>query len=137
MSELLTALSISTQGMRAQTTRIRVISENVANADSVANVPGAEPYRRKVVTFENALNKEIGADVVQVKKVDTDKSEFPRKYLPGQPGADDTGYVSMPNVKSAVEMMDMRVASRSYQANLNMVDMARRMANQTIGLLDR
>lgn len=137
MSDLLNAMSVSTYGMKAQTDRIRVISENVANADTLANTPEEDPYRRKVITFKNVLDRETGLRLVEVDKVTRDESEFDRKLIPGHPGADKDGYVSAPNVKTMIEMMDMREAQRSYEANLNVMDMSRRMANQTVGLLDR
>jgi flagellar basal-body rod protein FlgC len=135
--DLMNSMAVSTQGMRAQSIRIRVISENVANADSAANFPGEDPFQRKIVTFKNVLDKELGTDTVRVKKVDRDQTPFPVKYMPGHPGADGNGYVKMPNINSAIEMMDMREAQRSYEANLNMMNMTRQMANQTVGMLDR
>lgn len=137
MSDLISAMSVSTFGMKAQTDRIRVISENVANADTLANTPQEEPYRRKVITFKNVLDRETGLNLVKVDKIDRDDSDFKKKLIPGHPGADKDGYVSAPNVKTMIEMMDMREAQRSYEANLNVMDMTRRMANQTVGLLDR
>ena len=137
MTELLNALTISTHGMKAQSDRIRVISENVANADSAANKPGEDPYRRKLVTFKNALDKEMDVNLVSIDDVKPDKSEFKKELRPGHPGADEDGYVLLPNVNSMIEMMDMREAQRSYEANLTIVDMTRRMANQTVGLLDQ
>ncbi|HCK32495.1 MAG: flagellar basal body rod protein FlgC [Micavibrio sp.] len=137
MDDLIGAMSMSTHGMKAQTNRIRVISENVANADSYANAPGEEPYQRKIVTFKNMLDRENDMRIVEVDEVKKDTSEFGRKYMPGHPGADADGYVTTPNVKTMIEMMDMREAQRSYEANLNVMDMSRNMANQTIGLLDQ
>lgn len=137
MPDLLDAMTVSSYGMKAQTTRIRVISENVANADTLPNSPTEEPYRRKVITFKNVLDRETGLNEVKVNEVKRDESAFEKKLMPGHPGADENGYVSAPNVQTLIEMMDMREAQRSYEANLNMMDMSRRMANQTVGLLDR
>ena len=135
MDDLIGAMSMSTHGMKAQTNRIRVISENVANADSYANAPGEEPYQRKIVTFKNMLDRENDMRIVEVDEVKKDTSEFGRKYMPGHPGADVDGYVTTPNVKTMIEMMDMREAQRSYEANLGIIDMTRSMLLRTIDLL--
>ena len=107
---------IASKGMKAQATRLRVISENLANTDSTAETPGGEPYRRKLVTFRNQLDKALGADKVQIDKVTTDKSDFEKRFDPQHPAADKDGYVLTPNVNSLVELMDMRQAQRSYEA---------------------
>lgn len=135
--DLLNAMAASTYGMKAQSTRIRVISENIANADSAANMPGEQPYQRKTVSFRNVLDRETGMSKVEVEDIGRDNSEFPMRFMPGHPGANADGYVMMPNVKTTIEMMDMREAQRSYEANLNMIKMVRTMTNQTIGLLDQ
>lgn len=129
------ALGIAASGMDAQTTRLRVIAENLANQDTTGSSAGAEPYRRKTVTFRSALDKELGADTVQVKQVGHDQSDFPTRYDPSNPAANAAGYVKLPNVNSLVEIMDMREAERSYSANLAVMQSARGMLSRTIDLL--
>lgn len=129
------AMLISAAGMRAQGTRIKVIAENVANANSTGAGPGELPYRRKVVMFENELDRVLGTQVVRVNKVDVDKSDFARRYDPNHPSADADGYVLTPNVNIIVETMDMREAQRSYEANLTVIESARRMLTRTVELL--
>jgi flagellar basal-body rod protein FlgC len=133
--DLMDSLAISAAGMRVQGERLRVISENIANADSVSEAPGGDPYRRKTVTFQNALDRALGVDLVKVKKVGLDPSEFTKKYDPGNPAADSTGYVKLPNVNALIEMNDMREAQRSYEANLKVIEVARSMLTRTIDLL--
>jgi flagellar basal-body rod protein FlgC len=123
--DLMESLMISAAGMRVQGERLRVISENIANVDSVSEVPGGDPYRRKTITFQNALDRELGVNLVKVKKVGLDPSEFTRKYDPNNPAADKSGYVKLPNVNSLIEMNDMREAQRSYEANLKVIEVAR------------
>ena len=122
--DLMDSLAISAAGMRVQGERLRVISENMANADSVSERPGGDPYRRKTITFQNALDREMGVSLVKVKKVGLDPSEFTRKYDPSNPAADKTGYVKLPNVNALIEMNDMREAQRSYEANLKVIETA-------------
>jgi flagellar basal-body rod protein FlgC len=133
--DLMNSMALSAAGMKVQGTRLRIISENLANANSTAPSPGDLPYRRKVVLFQNALDKEIGAETVKVKKIDVDRSDFPRRYDPGHPSADAEGYVLTPNVNSLVEASDMREAQRSYEANLNTIDATRQMLTRTVDLL--
>ncbi len=133
--DLMKSMSISAAGMKVQGTRIRTLAENVANAESTAQVPGGQPYRRKVVTFDNALNRALGAETVYVKGITTDKSDFGRRYEPGHPAADDEGYVLVSNVNSLIELTDMREAQRSYEANLKVIQSARSMLQQTIEIL--
>ncbi len=135
MTELLKSLDISASGMKAQGTRLRVISENVANAGSTALTPEGEPYRRKLVTFGSELNRELGVNLVEVKRVSRDQSEFGSRYEPNHPAADPSGYVATSNVNSVIEMADMREAQRSYEANLKVLQASRRMLQQTIELL--
>jgi flagellar basal-body rod protein FlgC len=136
MSDLMSALAISTHGMKAQSERIKVISENVANSDTTSLNPGGNPYARKTITFKNVLDRETGTDLVQVDKINQDTSvAFTQKYMPGSPAADANGLVKMPNVDPLIEMMDMREAQRSYEANLGMVEQDKTMVNETIGLL--
>lgn len=133
--ELFDSMFISASGMRVQGERLRVIAENLANVDSVGETPGADPYRRKTVTFRNQLDREMGVDLVKVAKVGTDQSDFRKKYEPGNPAADKDGYVSLPNVNALVEMTDMREAQRSYEANLKVIEASRNMLSRTIDVL--
>ncbi|WP_417317919.1 flagellar basal body rod protein FlgC [Emcibacter sp.] len=133
--DLSKSMIISAAGMKAQTVRMRVISENLANANSVSNTPGEDPYRRKVITFVNELNREIGIHEVKVSDVKFDKSDFGMEYEPGHPSADENGYIRTPNVNSLVEAIDMKQAQRSYDANLNAIDVSKNMIMRTIDLL--
>jgi flagellar basal-body rod protein FlgC len=133
--DLMKSLSISASGLSAQTTRLRVIAENLANADSTAKVPGGEPYRRKVVTFASTLDRALGATTVKVGRVAPAAGDFERRHDPAHPAADADGYVLMPNVNPLIEMTDMREAQRSYQANLQVIDAAKTMIGHTIDLL--
>ena len=123
--------------MKVQGTRLRVISENLANADSLPTGPGKSPYRRKNIQFQNVLDREVGLNLVKVKKIGVDKSEFNRRFEPAHPAADEKGYVQTPNVKTLIEVMDMREAQRSYEANLTAIRTARSMMRRTIDLLRR
>lgn len=129
------SLSMAASGMRAQGERLKVISENIANADSTGETPNDLPYRRKVVTFKNELNRQTGISEVRVGKVDVDKSDFVREYMPGHPAADADGYVLKPNVNTLVEVNDMREAERSYQADMSVIETTRQMLMSTVGLL--
>ena len=133
--DLLKSLLISASGMRAQSVRMRVISENLANANSVAPNAKEDPYRRKVVSFENEMDNQLGVDLLKVDKIEEDQSKFESKYDPGHPAADKNGYVKMPNVNPFVEMMDMRQAQRSYEANLSMIQTAKAMLSKTVEIL--
>lgn len=135
--ELGKALKISNAGMKAQSMRLRVISENIANSDSLPTQPGQDPYQRKVVTFDNDFDRELGAAMVRVDKVVKDQTEFQKRLDPGHPAADADGYVAAPNVNALVEMMDMREAQRSYEANLKTLENTRSMMRQTIQLIGR
>ncbi len=121
--------------MDAQTARLRVIAQNIANQDSTGSSPGADPYRRKTITFESALDREAGVDTVKVKEIGVDSSELQQRYDPANPAANAQGYVKVPNVNSFVEMMDMKEAERSYSANLSVMQATRGMLNRTIELL--
>lgn len=135
-SDILNAMKISAMGMKAQGTRLRVITENVANADTTGLSPGAEPYHRQTITFKNELDRKMGINMVQVDKIGEDtKTPFPMKYMPDHPAANEQGMVKMPNVNTLIEIMDVREAQRSYEANLGMIEQARSMANRTIDLL--
>ncbi len=133
--DLLKALNISASGLKAQGTRLRVIAENLANAESTAQRPGGEPYRRRVVTFSNVLDRELGVEKVQVGNIVPDQSDFRRRFEPGHPAADDNGYVLTPNVNTLLEVADMREAQRSYEANLKAIQSSRTMLQQTIDIL--
>lgn len=129
------AMMISAAGLKAQGTRIRVIAENVANANSTGQTPGDLPYRRKVAIFRNEMDRALGTETVRVGKIDVDKSDFARRYDPNHPSADPDGYVLMPNVNTIVEAVDMREAQRSYEANLTVIQTARRMLSRTVEML--
>ena len=133
--DFLKSMSIAASGLRAQAGRMRVIAENIANADSTAKEPGADPYRRKIATFRSEMDRALGADTVSLGRVRTDSSDFRMKYEPGHPAADTNGYVRYPNVNSLLEMTDMREAQRSYEANLNVIGATRRMIQRTLDLL--
>ncbi|MDE3017156.1 MAG: flagellar basal body rod protein FlgC [Pseudomonadota bacterium] len=137
MTGLNDTLQIAAAGMRAQGDRLRVVAENLANADSTASTPGGTPYRRKIVMFQNVLDKQLGVDTVKVVKRTYDTSPFIKKYDPSHPAADAQGYVLYPNVNPIVEMMDMREARRGYEANLDMVTISKSMLSQTIALLQK
>ncbi len=126
---------IAASGMRAQAERLKVIAQNMANADSVSTEPGGEPYRRQVVSFQNYVDQESGAQMVRVDKVVKDNSPFEKKYAPNHPGADKEGYISLPNVNPLIEMMDMKEAQRAYDANLNMLKTAREMNTNVLDIL--
>jgi flagellar basal-body rod protein FlgC len=126
---------VSAAGMKAQGERIKLISQNIANSDSTAQTPGGEPFRRKVLTFKNFLDRNVDARVVKVDKIGSDKSDFELRYDPGHPAANADGYVLMPNVNTMIEMADMREAQRSYEANLSVIDISRTLMMRTIQIL--
>ena len=128
-------LAVAASGLRAQVGRMRIISENIANADSVSQTPGGDPYRRRIVTFSSELDRTLGAHVVKLGGVETDNSDFQIKHEPGNPAADKNGDVKYPNVNTLVEMTDLRDAQRSYEANLNVITATRRMLQRTIDIL--
>ena len=133
--DFMKSLAIASSGLRAQIGRMRVISENIANADSVAQTPGGDPYRRRIVTFSAELDRNLGANVVQIGPVETDNSDFQVKHEPGNPAANAQGDVKYPNINSLVEMSDLRDAQRSYEANLNVITATRRMLQRTIDII--
>lgn len=135
MSEFQKAMQIATSGMIAQNVRVRVISQNIANAESLATEPGGKPYQRQTVSFKSALDRASGAEIVKVSNIGVDRSPFGRQFDPGHPAADENGYVLLPNVKPLIEMVDLRQAQRSYEANLRVIDVARTMVARTIDLL--
>ena len=128
-------LEISGHGMKAQTNRMRVLAENIANSDTTGKTPVADPYRRKIPVFEDYMDKSLGINIVRAKDPVLDKKDFPMRYDPSHPAADASGYVKLPNVNGLMESMDMRQAQRSYEANLAVVDATRAMVNRTIDLL--
>ncbi len=130
--ELDRALRISAAGMQAQSSRLRVVAENLANRDSTGEAPGAEAYRRRTITFGNRMDRALGAHTVQVRRLGTEKGDQPQRYDPSHPAADERGYVKTPNVNSLIEMMDMREAQRSYSANLAVLETTRGMLTRTI-----
>jgi flagellar basal-body rod protein FlgC len=134
-NDLNQALNVSATGMDAQTTRLRVIAENIANQDTTGSSPGAEAYRRKTITFASAVDKAAGVATVQVKAIGVDGSDLPLRYDPANPASNAQGYVKLPNVNSFIEVMDMREAERSYSANLSVMQATRSMLNKTIELL--
>ena len=133
--DFLKSMQIAASGLRAQTGRMQVIAENVANADSTAQRPGGDPYRRKIPTFRSEMDRALEANTVTMGKVRQDPTDFRTKYEPGHPAADQNGYVKYPNVNSLIELNDMREAQRSYEANTNVITATRRMIQRTIDLL--
>lgn len=129
------SLTVAASGLRAQAGRMRVISENIANADTTATRKGDAPYRRKVVTFQKSLDQEMGVQTVSLGPVKRDKGEFRSQYEPGHPMADAKGFVQKPNVDTMIENLDMREAQRSYEANLNVITTTRRMLARTLDIL--
>jgi flagellar basal-body rod protein FlgC len=133
--DFMKSISIAASGLRAQAGRMRVIAENIANADSTAKTAGTDPYRRKIPTFQSEIDRTLDARVVSMGRLKTDQSDFQLKHQPGHPAADAAGNVKYPNVNSLVEMTDMREAQRSYEANINVIGATRRMIAKTIEIL--
>ena len=133
--DFLKTLTIAASGLKAQSGRMRIIAENIANADSAAKTAGGEPYRRKIPTFQTHFDRELGASVVETGIVRRDQTAFRTKHDPGNPAANERGEIKLPNVNSLIENMDMREAQRSYEANLNMVTATRRMISRTLEIL--
>jgi flagellar basal-body rod protein FlgC len=134
-SDFVRSMGIATSGLRAQAGRMRVISENIANADSTASTSGGDPYRRKVPTFSSELDRSLDAKVVSLGKIRPDQTAFRVKHEPSNPAADASGNVKYPNVNPLIEMTDMRDAQRSYEANLNIISATRRMVQRTLDIL--
>lgn len=133
--DLNNSLQISASGMKVQGARMRVVSQNIANANSTGTRPGEEPYRRQTITFKNVLDRATGAETVQVAKLGEDDSDFKARFDPNHPAADADGYVLLPNVNTTIELMDMKEAQRSYEANLSALETTKTMLIQTIQLL--
>ena len=129
------ALSISASGMAAQSSRLRVIAENLANQDTTSSTSGGDPYRRKTISFQDRMDRTLDVERVQVDQIGQDMSAFPTRYDPSNPAADANGYVKLPNVNTFVEMMDMREADRTYSANLSVMQSTQNMLDRTIELL--
>jgi len=134
--DLTDALQVAASGMKAQGTRLRVISENLANANSTSQTPGGEPYRRKVLSFANVLDRTLNAQLVRVRSIGPDRSDFELKYDPAHPAANADGYVMLPNVNPIIEMADMREAQRSYDANLSVIETSLGMLRSTLQVLN-
>ncbi|MGA9322997.1 MAG: flagellar basal body rod protein FlgC [Xanthobacteraceae bacterium] len=135
MMDFIKSIAIATTGMRAQAGRMRILSENIANADSTASTPGGDPYRRRIVTFRSELDRQLDAHVVALGKVATDSSDFVVRHEPDNPMADAKGDVKYPNVNPLIEMTDFRDAQRSYEANINVISSTKRMLQRTLDIL--
>lgn len=135
MDPLLTSMKVAATGLNAQSERLRIVSENMANAQSTGNVPGSDPFQRKTITFAAELDRASGGSFVNVTSISNDRTAFPLEYLPGHEAADEAGYVKMPNVNMLIEMADMREANRGYDANLQVIKQAREMISMTIDLM--
>jgi len=135
--DLASSMLVAASGMRAQSSRMRTIAENIANANSTSPIPGGDPYRRKIATINSSFDEELNATVVQSGHPVPDLTPFRTQYDPGNPMADKQGYVKLPNVNSLVEIMDMREAQTSYEANVNVLDAAKTMMSSTVNLLTK
>jgi len=135
MADLKTSISISAAGLRVQSQRMKVIAENIANADSLASTPGGSPYQRKTIHFKNEFDKALGANTIRVARYGVDDSAFPIKHDPGHPAANEAGYVQHPNVNTMIEGLDMREAQRTYEANLSAIEVTKSMVSRTLDLL--
>lgn len=135
MDPLAAALKVAASGLGAQSERLRVVSENLANAQSTGSTPGSEPYRRKTISFAAELDRATGGSLVEINEIGRDLGDFPVEFIPGHEAADDRGYVKMPNVNVLLEMADMSEANRSYEANLQVIKQARELISMTIDLM--
>ena len=136
MDDINAAMQISAAGMRAQSARVRVVAENLANASSTAETPDADPYRRQVPIFSTFVDRALDTELVEVSRVTLDPSEFTLRFDPSHPAANEEGYILLPNVNPLVEMMDLREAQKSYEANLGALDTMRAMAASTLRILE-
>jgi flagellar basal-body rod protein FlgC len=132
---LQTALRIAASGLQAQSMRLRIVSENIANAQSTGPTSGANPYARQTVSFESEMDRTLGANLVEVKSIGVDSTPFKLERDPGNPAADENGMVKMPNVDVLVELADMREANRSYEANLQVAKQSADMLNTAVSLM--
>lgn len=135
MDALTATLKVAASGLGVQSERLRVVSENMANAQSTGTAPGSDPYRRKTISFVTELDRASGGSTVEVGSIDRDPSQFPVEFQPGNEAADENGYVKMPNVNVLIEMADMNEANRSYEANLQVIKQARDLISMTIDLM--
>ncbi|MBL0370675.1 flagellar basal body rod protein FlgC [Rhizobium sp. KVB221] len=135
MDPLSASLKISASGLSTQSARLRVVSENLANARSTADTPGADPYQRKTISFSDTIDRSSGVATVEIKRIGVDRTPFQTEFDPGNPAADGNGVVKYPNVNILVEMADMREANRSYEANLQSIRQTRDLITSTIDLL--
>jgi flagellar basal-body rod protein FlgC len=132
-----TSMTVAASGLRAQSERMKIIAENIANANSTSQVPGGDPYRRKIATQKSSFDRELDANIVTSGKPLDDKSDFRAQYDPGNPNADNKGYIKLPNVDPLIEIMDMKEAQRSYEANLTVMDATKQMLARTVDLLNK
>lgn len=132
-----TSMAVAAAGLKAQSNRMKTIAENIANANSASSTAGGEPYRRKIATMTSAFDRELNTEIVKSGQPVNDTSDFRMQYDPGNPQADAQGYVKLPNVNSLVEIMDMREAQRSYEANLSVIDATKAMLARTVDLLKK
>lgn len=133
--DLIKSFFIAASGLRAQSERLRVISENVANSSSTGNTPGADPYQRKTISFRSEFDRALGANLVKINPIGRDQSDFSLRYEPNHPAANDQGYVSYPNINGLIEMADMREAQRTYEANMAVMETTRQLAGTTLQIL--
>lgn len=129
------SMAIAASGLKAQSDRMKTIAENIANANSASPSANGEPYRRKIATVTTNFDRELNATMVKSGQPVADMSEFRQVYDPGNPNADKQGYVKMPNVNSLIEIMDMREAQSSYEADLSVMEASKAMLSRTINLL--
>lgn len=135
VDSLISSIKIAGSGMEAQSRRIQVVAENIANASSTAKVPGGDPYQRKVISFVDELDRKTGANLVKTTQITRDTAPFPTEYDPASPFSDESGFVKLPNVNAIIEMADMREANRSYEANLQVIKQVRDLISMSVDLL--
>ncbi len=135
MDPLSASTKIASTGLEAQSARLRIVAENLANAQSTGKTPGASPYMRKTISFEQVLDRSSNSELVKVSKIGRDTTNFQTVHRPGHPAADENGFVKLPNVNPLIELADMREANRSYEANLQLIRQTRQLISMTIDLL--
>lgn len=135
MDPLILSSRIASSGLKVQESRLRVVSQNLANAQSTGETPGADPYRRKTISFSWQLDQASGAAMANVSRLGQDPAAFDVEYDPSHPAADDKGMVKLPNVNMLIELADMREANRSYEANLQTIKQTRELLSLTLDLL--